>query len=347
MSESGGFKYDLMSTRTLLTFATLLVLALNDAAARGNELRFGQDGKFKILQLTDMHLCIGSSEYKEGQAEKTFARLSKAVHKEKPDLLIFTGDIVTEGTASRSWGRLLDSLAAYRIPFCVTFGNHDPERELTREEMSRLIAGSPYSLNVLNKKNELDDLELEILGREGKKADMVIYCLDSHDYSTIEGLGVYGWFTSEQVQQMRESCLRRTKRNGGRPVNSLAFFHICLQEFSSSWADTLNTRIGVRKENECPGALNTGMFAAMLETGNIMGVFVGHDHDNDYIVAKQGIALGYGRFSGDDTIYHNIPSGVRVIELEEGKRGFVSWILEDDGRITDPMTFTDGKVVPL
>jgi hypothetical protein len=89
------------------------------------------------------------------------------------------------------------------------------------------------------------------------------------------------------------------------------------------------------------------MFAAMLETGNIMGVFVGHDHDNDYIVAKQGIALGYGRFSGDDTIYHNIPSGVRVIELEEGKRGFVSWILEDDGRITDPMTFTDGKVVPL
>ena len=39
------------------------------------------------------------------------------------------------------------------------------------------------------------------------------------------------------------------------------------------------------------------------------------------------------------------------LELEilgrEGKRGFVSWILEDDGRITDPMTFTDGKVVPL
>ena len=45
-----------------------------------------------------------------------------------------------------------------------------------------------------------------------------------------------------------------------------------------------------------PGALNPGMFAAMAECGDVMGTFVGHDHDIDYVVAEKGIALGYGRF---------------------------------------------------
>ena len=31
-----------------------------------------------------------------------------------------------------------------------------------------------------------------------------------------------------------------------------------------------------------------------------MGVFVGHDHDNDFIGIDKGIALGYGRVTGAD-----------------------------------------------
>ena len=37
-------------------------------------------------------------------------------------------------------------------------------------------------------------------------------------------------------------------------------------------------------EKACAPKLNTGMFAAMKEAGDVMGVFVGHDHDNDYAV---------------------------------------------------------------
>lgn len=67
-----------------------------------------------------------------------------------------------------------------------------------------------------------------------------------------------------------------------------------------------------------PGALNPGMFAAMAECGDVMGTFVGHDHDIDYVVAEKGIALGYGRFSGDDTTYNNLRPGVRILVLTEG-----------------------------
>ena len=73
------------------------------------------------------------------------------------------------------------------------------------------------------------------------------------------------------------------------------------------------------------------MFAAMVESGDVTGVFVGHDHDIDYVVAEKGIALGYGRFSGDDTTYNNLRPGVRLLVLTEGERGFETWIHERDG----------------
>ena len=71
---------------------------------------------------------------------------------------------------------------------------------------------------------------------------------------------------------------------------------------------------------------------------------MGHDHDNDYVVAEKGIALGYGRFSGDDTTYNNLRPGSRLIVVEEGQRAFSSWILEDDGREVHKMKFKDGVI---
>lgn len=335
-----------MIRKVLLVLAGLLFL-MNMGSAQTNELRFGDDGRFKIAQFTDMHLTFGQSEYRDAQVEKTFARLRKAILDEKPDLLVFTGDIVTEGVASRSWNRLIDTLNMFKVPFCVMFGNHDPERELSRAEMSAMISSSPYSLNTLDSDNELADIEIEVMSSDGESVPFVFYCMDSNDYSTIEGVGGYGWFEVEQIEWLRNTCNARTRENGGKPVNSLAFFHICLPEYSSAWADSSNSRVGRKAENECPGALNTGMFAAMVETGSVMGVFVGHDHDNDYVVVENGIALGYGRFSGSDTTYNNLRSGVRFIDVLEGKRSFESWIVEDDGRIVDHMLFEDGKINKL
>lgn len=332
-----------MSGKLILVLTGLLV-SLMPSFSQDNLLRFDGSGKFKIAQFTDMHLCLGQSEYRDGQAEKTFARLRHAVETERPDFLVFTGDIVTDGDARTAWRRLLDTLTVLRTPYCIVFGNHDPETRIPREEMSEMIASSPFSLNELNKEGQLADVEIEVLPSEGDDAPLVLYCMDSQDYSRIEGVKGYGWFDISQVEWLREKCNARTRRNGGDPVNSLAFFHICLPEYSSAFADHRNKSVGRRAENECPGALNTGMFAAMVETGSVMGVFVGHDHDNDYIVADKGIALGYGRFSGDDTTYTTFRSGVRIIVLEEGKRAFDTWILEDEGRIVCRARYENGHL---
>lgn len=330
-----GFKKIVSVSLALVTFVSVL-------SAREKELRFDSNGQFKIAQFTDMHLYLGHSEYRDAQAEKTFARLSRVVRNEKPDLLVFTGDIVTGGDGLRAWNRLIDSLNIYKLPFCVMFGNHDPE-VVSRTDMSKVIVSSQYSFNELNDAKELADIELEVISSKGDKVSCVLYCMDSHDYPKDRSLGKYAWFETSQIEWLRNCCMARREANGGEPVNSLAFFHICLQEYGPAFDNPKNYKKGRRAENECPGALNSGMFAAMVETGNIMGVFVGHDHDNDYVVLEKGIALGYGRFSGDYTTYTTFRSGVRIIVLDEGKRGFETWILEDEGRKAVKFKMEDNK----
>lgn len=330
-----GFKKIVSVSLALVTFVSVL-------SAREKELRFDSNGQFKIAQFTDMHLYLGHSEYLDAQAEKTFARLSRVVRNEKPDLLVFTGDIVTGGDGLRAWNRLIDSLNIYKLPFCVMFGNHDPE-VVSRTDMSKVIVSSQYSFNELNDAKELADMELKVMSSKGDKVSCVLYCMDSHDYPKDRSLGKYAWFETSQIEWLRNCCMARREANGGEPVNSLAFFHICLQEYGPAFDNPKNYKKGRRAENECPGALNSGMFAAMVETGNIMGVFVGHDHDNDYVVSEKGIALGYGRFSGDYTTYTTFRSGVRIIVLDEGKRGFETWILEDEGRKAVKFKMEDNK----
>ena len=275
------------------------------AQAQAPALHFGRDGKFRIAQFTDVHLDLGTP-YRRAQAEKTIAQMRYILDAEHPDLVVFTGDVVTGKPAAEAWHRVLEPVAERNLPFCVV---------------------------------------LEIAGTTQPAA--LLYCLDSHDYSTIPSIDGYGWFTQEQVGWYRARSAAYTAANGGKPLPALAFFHIALPEYVAAWRNPDNTHVGRAAEDECPGALNPGMFAAMVECGDVMGTFVGHDHDIDYVVAEKGIALGYGRFSGDDTTYNNLRPGVRILVLTEGERGFETWIHERDGRIADHVEFRGGKVAKV
>ena len=70
-----------------------------------------------------------------------------------------------------------------------------------------------------------------------------------------------------------------------------------------------------------------------------MGIFVGHDHDNDYAVNWYNILLAYGRFTGGPTEYIHIPNGARVIELTEGERVISSYIRLTNGEIEQKKVF--------
>lgn len=269
---------------TMNKLVTLLcALAMSSAVcAKSPGLRFSKDGKFRIVQFTDVHFDL-SCEYRRAQAEKTLAQMDYILSTEKPDLIVFTGDVVTGCPAADGWRRILDAVNKHKVPFCAVLGNHDAEQDITRADIGRIVIAYPQSLNKLRPDGELDDVALEVKGTNGTSA--VLYCLDSHDYSTLPGVDGYGWFTQDQIAWYRSLSGAFTTANNGTPVPSLAFFHIALPEYAAAWRNSDNTRIGRAAEDECPGVLNPGMFAAMRECGDVTGVFVGQsDIDRKSVV---------------------------------------------------------------
>ncbi|WP_326998701.1 metallophosphoesterase family protein [Cohnella kolymensis] len=113
---------------------------------------------------------------------------------------------------------------------------------------------------------------------------------------------------------------------------ALAFFHISIPEYKEVW----RTKVcyGHRLEREGSPRINSGMFAAMIEEGGIMGTFVGHDHSNDYWGELHGIRLCYGRSTGYNAYAPWLyPRGARVIRLQEKESGrFTTWLRLGNGK---------------
>lgn len=313
------------------------------AKAPDPELKFRADGTFKIVQFTDIHWDNGSSNN-----ERVLGMMADILAKEQPDLVVLTGDIVTTTPAARGWQAVVQPIIDRKIPWAVTLGNHDDEYDLKRTEIITLLEKLPYSCVEAGPTSLGADgnyiLKIESSAARGTVA--LLYCLDSNAYSTLEGVDGYGWIAFEQVEWFRKQSAEFKKANGDKPVPALAFFHIPVPEYNEVWDSPDSTCIGVKNETVCAPAINTGLFAAMLESKSVLGVFVGHDHDNDFIGSLHGIALSYGRATGFDS-YGDLTRGARVIELLEGKREFVSWIRTENGEVLNQISFPQSFEKPM
>ena len=314
-----------------------LLLILTCLLPASAQLRFRPDGSFKIVQFTDTHIRTQLPE----QASAVYELMDQVLRTEQPDLVVLTGDNVTCNPAAPEIARLTRFLDEHAVPWVAVFGNHDEQQELTIPQMSALYAAGKNTLNRLDGKGSLADLELPVLGADGKPA-FYLFCMDSHSYSTALGAECYDWFSDAQVRWMKDCCAARTAPDGSI-APALAFFHIPLLEYVQAW-DNGQGRQGIKGEDVCHGGLNSGMFAAMRLGGSVIGTSVGHDHNNDYLAVLHGIALCYGRFSGSNTVYNHLPPGARVFRLREGVRGFETWIREGGGRVVFHTRFDGEKL---
>ena len=235
--------------------------------------------------------------------------------------------------------QVLEQVSKRKLPFVVTFGNHDNEQGMTREQLYDIIRQVPGNLMPDRGSVLSPDYVLTVkASSDAKKDAAVLYCMDSHSYSPLKDVKGYAWLTFDQVNWYRQQSAAYTAQNGGKPLPALAFFHIPVPEYNEAASDENAILRGPRMEEACAPKLNTGRFAAMKESGDVMGIFVGHDHDNDYAVMWKGILLAYGRFTGGNTEYNHLPNGARIIVLDEGARTFTSWIRQKDG-IVDKVTY--------
>jgi 3',5'-cyclic AMP phosphodiesterase CpdA len=269
--------------------------------------------------------------------------MKSVLEAENPDFVMFTGDVIFGKPADRSMREAIGAVSDRKLPFAVTFGNHDDEWDMTREQLFDLIKEIPGNLtSTTNGLTGVTNFILPVLSSESGKTAFLLYTFDSNAYSRLKGVKGYDYIHFDQVAWYREKSREFTTENSGTPVPSIAFFHIPLPEYNQAAADEDAAITGTRKEKACAPALNTGMFAAIREMGDVMATFVGHDHDDDYATYWHGVMLAYGRFSGGDNVYNNIkPNGARVIELTEGERSFRTWIRLRNGDVIHDIKYPD------
>ena len=243
-------------------------MAINDSAAQNTVLRFNKDGKFKIVQFTDVHFKYGNPA-----SDVALERIGEVLDAEHPDLVIFTGDVVYSSPADKGMLQVLGQVEHRHLPFVVTFGNHDNEQGKTRAELYDLIRGVAGNLLPDRGTSPSPDYILTVKSSaDASKDAALLYCMDSHSYSSLKDVDGYAWLTFGQVSWYRAQSAAYTARNGGKPYPALAFFHIPLPEYNEAAANENAILRGTRMEKACAPQLNTGMFAAMKEAGEVKGV---------------------------------------------------------------------------
>ena len=105
------------------------------------------------------------------------------------------------------------------------------------------------------------------------------------------------WFNATMAARRKAhggSSSSSSSSSGLPPVPALVFVHIPLHEFSDAWAaggeggKGGSTCFGRESDGISPTVVNNGLFEALEAAPEVMAVFVGHDHCNDFCCSWGG-----------------------------------------------------------
>jgi len=214
------------------------------------------------------------------------------------------------------------------VKFAVTMGNHDHESDWSNSQIFDYLETLPGFVGEKGPENisGVGNYTISLNSANTDSTTALLYFFDSNAYCEDKNISDYDWIKHDQIAWYREHSRQYTSMNGDKPYPALAFFHIPLPEYSEVIGKP--TTMGEKHERICSPQINTGLFASFVEMKDVMGTFVGHDHVNNYVGIYKGIALAYGQSTGG---YGDLAKGSRIIELQEGKHGFDTWIRTAEG----------------
>jgi len=314
---------------------------------KAGRLQFRADGTFKVVQLND-------TQDDELTDRRTVELIEKVLDQEAPDFVVINGDVITGGCETRlavkqAINNVVWPMESRQIPWAVTFGNHDedslPQSGVDEAGMLAIYRSYDYNLNAENTRDVTgtsNTIATIASSRKKNREAFALWLMDSGRYAPdalngqdFAGYPTWDWVRMDQVAWYRQQSQALEQRRGAK-LPGLMFLHIALWEHRFMWWGGVDTRteadaarglarhgiIGERNEDECPGPFNSGMFNAILERGDVKGVFVGHDHINDYVGDYYGVKLGYAPGTGFgayglDGADRNRMRGGRVFELTE------------------------------
>lgn len=306
------------------------------------KLQFRKDGKFKILQITDVHgICKKTHD--------TTRLIEGILDQEKPDLVVFTGDQIKgyglsylHGDKMKKIEQAIDNYTEpvdrRGIPFAVTFGNHDPQVGLPDTEQIKMYRAFK---NCIVPEEEYSygpgTFSFPIYGSSGEKPALNIYMIDSGGNAPEGG---YQAVEPEKIAWYKSIRDKLHDKWGGY-IPSFIFQHIPVPEIYNLY-DRVNKKhplaikafrthkgeyyklkdafskgdIKLYEPSAIPDK-NTGEFDAVKEKGDVFAMIFGHDHQNNFVGTYEGIDMGYGPSCGFNEYGNGVERGCRVIELDE------------------------------
>ena len=304
-------------------------------------LRFNSDHKFKIIQIADTQEIPAVSP-------DTLSLINNALDREKPDLVIFTGDqikgyskkfkkdpVIIENTIDI----IVEPIAKRNIPFMVTYGNHDAQCGVDNRGQYKFYAKyDNFISGDLRNTDDVGTADIQIYSSTEDKPVFELYIIDSHGKAK-DGAG-YAPVDKKQIEWY-VSRREQLKAENGDYLPSLVFQHIPVPEFfdvikkvpkgtkgavpaygaHENEYFVLNDETiaegGFMLESPASPDVNTGEFEAMSEKGDVLGIYVGHDHNNSFVVKYKGVDLGYTQGAGFNVYGPGENRGVRIFELDE------------------------------
>ena len=280
-------------------------------------LRFGEDKSFKILLISDIH--SGSVPN-----TTTLDAIEAMVKEEEPDLVLFAGNIQDKITDKNALRELITKISAPMesrgIAWAHVFGPDDIASGLSLDLQMDVYNEFEYCIS---KKGSLsvDGVSNYFLPVRSSSSDDVKFGIWALDSSIAAPDKTYGYISPGQVSWFLSEYSHLTKQTA-YAVPGIMFMCNPIPEFEELWG-TGNV-IGGLGEPVSVKSPNSGLFSAALSTGNILGIYCGYDHLNDFSGKYNGIELGYlssigydGYGLGGTFETNNSLRGARLIEINE------------------------------
>lgn len=303
-------------------------------------IRFPEGRKLRFLQVTDTHIDHNSMN------NRSYKLLRYVIRTQKPDFIVMTGDLTTGTNKKSEFGRnmknLIDIYVNEKIPFAVTFGNHDAENHApdrwNREgqyQVYKQLGGAYFIDHDVPELSGAGSGVIRIENAAGKPITD-LYLMDSGAYSSKGGydacrtdqIAYYEktstktpvmWFQHLPVPEIMTQGLFRKVEEGtlGSIKYRDAFY--CLNA---------ERTFGLFNERVCDPNMETyadeahtyegrTLYQSWVKMGNVSGVFFGHEHRNSfYGKDDNGIVIGYTK-GIHPTFYSDGNAGMRTFNMAE------------------------------
>ncbi len=341
----------------VLAFGMLLPSYAGNADTK---LQFNNDGSFRIMQIADIQDGTILTP-----ATKKF--LKEVVIAAEPDLIVLTGDNISAGSATmlikaidkqlvkKAIDNYMSIFEEIGVPVAVVFGNHDAEEIVTKEEQMEIY--TTYDCCVAVDEGEAlygcGTYNVPIYSsKDAAKVAYNLWMIDSNMYD--ETNGGYDYVHQNQLDWYVKTSNELKAQNGGKVVPSMMFQHIIVNEIYDVITEVPeaekdsyeyveeenddgtkkyyaikpeNLRKGELNEMPCPGTVDGEQFETVLQQGDVVAMFFGHDHKNSFEVEYKGVDLVNTPGAGFGS-YGDHGRGVRIIDINENSTKYQTSIIK-------------------